>query len=125
MQVLAVHHGVISVKELSAATGIKVDDVILTLQNLQLIQYHRGQHVLCVAPDVIQWCVLLPCRLPHSTLADSVAVTAAEQGFSSARPCASALLHMSRASAACCGFGLLAHAWASLVRRPSCADTST
>ena len=34
-------------------TAIKTDDIISTLQHLALIQYVKGQHVLCAAPSVI------------------------------------------------------------------------
>ena len=32
---------------------IKADDIITTLQHLNLIQYQKGQHVICAAPHVI------------------------------------------------------------------------
>ena len=56
MQVLSKHSGPLSVKDLSTLTGIKVDDIVYTLQSMQLVQYHKGQHVLCAAPAVIEWC---------------------------------------------------------------------
>ncbi len=46
--------GSISIKELSAATMIKTEDIISTLQHLNLIQYQKGQHVICAAPAVIE-----------------------------------------------------------------------
>ena len=52
-QVLQTHEGSISIKELSDMTAIKTDDIISTLQHLALIQYQKGQHVLCAAPSVI------------------------------------------------------------------------
>ena len=52
-QVLKVHQGTISIKELSEMTAIKVDDVVSTLQHLNLIQYQKGQHVICGAPKII------------------------------------------------------------------------
>ena len=58
VQVLAKHSGPLSIKDLSTLTGIKVDDIIYTLQSMQLVQYYKGQHVLCAAPAVIEWCVL-------------------------------------------------------------------
>ena len=57
-QVLAKHSGPLSIKDLSTLTGIKVDDIIYTLQSMQLVQYYKGQHVLCAVPAVIEWCVL-------------------------------------------------------------------
>ncbi len=46
--------GSISIKELSDITAIKTDDIISTLQHLNLIQYQKGQHVICAAPSVIE-----------------------------------------------------------------------
>ena len=34
-------------------TMIKTDDVISTLQHLDLIKYQRGQHVICGDPKII------------------------------------------------------------------------
>lgn len=34
-------------------TCIRSDDIIGTLQVLDLIQYRKGQHVLCAEPDVL------------------------------------------------------------------------
>lgn len=45
----------ISIKEITDATMIKNDDVISTLQQLDLIKYHKGQHVLCATPEVPQF----------------------------------------------------------------------
>lgn len=42
-----------SIKELSDLTAFKTDDIISTLQHLSLIQYQKGQHVICAAPHVI------------------------------------------------------------------------
>jgi histone acetyltransferase MYST1 len=52
--VLKDHDASISIKELSDMTAIKTDDVISTLQHLGLIQYQKGQHVICAAPKVIE-----------------------------------------------------------------------
>ncbi|KAK2079808.1 nucleoside triphosphate pyrophosphohydrolase ham1 [Prototheca wickerhamii] len=46
--------GSISIKELSDLTAFKTDDIISTLQHLNLIQYQKGQHVLCAAPHVVE-----------------------------------------------------------------------
>ena len=35
-------------------TAIKTEDVISTLQALNLIQYQKGQHVICAAPTVLE-----------------------------------------------------------------------
>ena len=54
MQVLKDYQGTISLKELSEMTAIKVEDVVSTLQHLNLIQYQKGQHVICAAPKLIE-----------------------------------------------------------------------
>jgi len=51
--ILRHQEGSISIKELSDVTRIKVDDIISTLQHLNMIQYQKGQHVICAAPHVI------------------------------------------------------------------------
>eukprot|EP01105_Mastigella_eilhardi_P021999 TRINITY_DN5386_c0_g1_i2.p1 TRINITY_DN5386_c0_g1~~TRINITY_DN5386_c0_g1_i2.p1 ORF type:complete len:309 (-),score=82.15 TRINITY_DN5386_c0_g1_i2:77-1003(-) len=43
----------ISIKELSTLTSIKTEDIISTLQSLQLIAYKKGQHELNISPKVI------------------------------------------------------------------------
>ena len=53
-QVLKDYQGSISLKELSEMTAIKVEDVVSTLQHLNLIQYQKGQHVICAAPKLIE-----------------------------------------------------------------------
>ena len=34
-------------------TAIKAEDILTTLQSLELIQYRKGQHVICVDPKVL------------------------------------------------------------------------
>ncbi|XP_057838519.2 histone acetyltransferase of the MYST family 1 isoform X2 [Cryptomeria japonica] len=53
LDILKKHRGNISIKELSDMTAIKVEDVISTLQVLDLIQYRKGQHVICADPKVL------------------------------------------------------------------------
>lgn len=40
-------------QELSDMTAIKADDILSTLQSLDLIQYRKGQHVICADPKVL------------------------------------------------------------------------
>ncbi|KAG8079650.1 hypothetical protein GUJ93_ZPchr0007g4080 [Zizania palustris] len=40
-------------EELSDMTAIKADDILSTLQSLDLIQYRKGQHVICADPKVL------------------------------------------------------------------------
>ena len=41
-------------QELSDMTAIKTEDVISTLQSLDLIQYRKGQHVICADPKLLE-----------------------------------------------------------------------
>ncbi|XP_027341323.1 histone acetyltransferase of the MYST family 1 isoform X1 [Abrus precatorius] len=53
LDILKKHKGNISIKELSDMTAIKADDILNTLQSLELIQYRKGQHVICADPKVL------------------------------------------------------------------------
>lgn len=57
MPVLKEREGTVSIKELSELTCIKPDDIIMTLQQLGLIQYQKGQHVLVAPPKVLDQCL--------------------------------------------------------------------
>eukprot|EP00245_Coleochaete_scutata_P017281 TRINITY_DN8407_c0_g1_i2.p1 TRINITY_DN8407_c0_g1~~TRINITY_DN8407_c0_g1_i2.p1 ORF type:complete len:473 (-),score=100.21 TRINITY_DN8407_c0_g1_i2:181-1599(-) len=54
LDILKKHRGNVSIKELSDLTAIKTDDVIGTLQSLELIQYRKGQHVICADPKLLE-----------------------------------------------------------------------
>ncbi|CAG0885242.1 unnamed protein product [Darwinula stevensoni] len=43
----------ISINELSETTSMKKDDVISTLQYLNLLHYHKGQYILVLNPDIV------------------------------------------------------------------------
>ncbi|KAF4358072.1 hypothetical protein G4B88_021821 [Cannabis sativa] len=53
LDILKKHKANISIKELSDMTAIKADDILTTLQGLELIQYRKGQHVICADPKVL------------------------------------------------------------------------
>ncbi|CAL5417336.1 unnamed protein product [Camellia sinensis] len=53
LDILKKHKGNISIKELSDMTAIKAEDILNTLQGLELIQYRKGQHVICADPKVL------------------------------------------------------------------------
>ncbi|XP_077253811.1 putative MYST-like histone acetyltransferase 1 isoform X3 [Tasmannia lanceolata] len=53
LDILKKHKSNISIKELSDMTAIKADDILSTLQTLDLIQYRKGQHVICADPKVL------------------------------------------------------------------------
>jgi len=44
----------ISVMDLSELTCFKTEDIISTLQSLNLIRYAKGQHVLCLSPKLVE-----------------------------------------------------------------------
>lgn len=62
MQEIKKREGTISIKQLSDITAIKADDIISTLNHLNLIQYQKGQHVIFAAPKAIEKCVSSPKR---------------------------------------------------------------
>jgi len=53
LTILQSHRGAISIKQLSEMSAIKTDDIISTLQALNLIRYWKGQHMISVSPKVI------------------------------------------------------------------------
>eukprot|EP01122_Echinamoeba_exundans_P010253 TRINITY_DN3797_c0_g1_i1.p1 TRINITY_DN3797_c0_g1~~TRINITY_DN3797_c0_g1_i1.p1 ORF type:complete len:451 (+),score=100.14 TRINITY_DN3797_c0_g1_i1:62-1354(+) len=54
LEVLQKHRGNLSIKDISAMTAIKTEDIIATLQSLGLIKYWKGQHIISVTPKVIE-----------------------------------------------------------------------
>ena len=54
LSILKEREGSISIKELSDMTMIMPEDIISTLQHLKMIQYIKGQHVICAAPHAIE-----------------------------------------------------------------------
>jgi len=52
--ILSQHRGNLSIKDISAMTAIKTDDIISTLQSMGLIKYWKGQHLISVSPKVIE-----------------------------------------------------------------------
>jgi len=54
LEILRKHRGNLSIKDISALTAIKTEDIISTLQSLNLIKYWKGQHIISVTPKVIE-----------------------------------------------------------------------
>lgn len=52
--ILTFFRGNLSIKDLSKMTAIKPDDIISTLQSLNLIKYWKGQHIISVTPRIIE-----------------------------------------------------------------------
>jgi len=53
LQVLRTHRGNLSIAEISRVTAIKPEDIISTLQSINLIKFWKGQHVISVAPKIV------------------------------------------------------------------------
>ncbi|KAF3657243.1 hypothetical protein FXO38_13035 [Capsicum annuum] len=53
LDILKKLRGNISIKELSDLIAIKAEDILSTLQGLELIQYRKGQQVICADPKVL------------------------------------------------------------------------
>jgi len=54
LRILRDFRGTLSIKDLSQMSAIKPEDIISTLQSLNLIKYWKGQHVICVTPKLIE-----------------------------------------------------------------------
>lgn len=54
LEILKKHRGHLSIKDISDMTSIKTEDIISTLQSLNLIKYWKGQHIISVTPKVIE-----------------------------------------------------------------------
>ena len=54
LKILHDYRGTLSIKDLSQMSAIKTEDIISTLQSLNLIKYWKGQHVICVTPRLIE-----------------------------------------------------------------------
>ena len=54
LNVLRQHKGNLSIRDLSNMTAIKTQDIISTLQSLNLIKYWKGQHIISVSQKVIE-----------------------------------------------------------------------
>ena len=53
LEVLRDFRGNVSVKDISARTAIRQDDVIATLQGLGLLKWWKGQHIIAVTPRLV------------------------------------------------------------------------
>eukprot|EP01136_Pigoraptor_vietnamica_P039150 Opistho-1_new@109464 len=54
LEALRERRGALSIRELSALTSITTEDIVETLQSLNLVRYWKGQHVICVTPKLIE-----------------------------------------------------------------------
>jgi len=54
LECLRDHRSNISVKDISVRTAIRVDDVVSTLQGLNLLKWWKGQHIIAVTPRLVE-----------------------------------------------------------------------
>ncbi|QDZ19030.1 MYST family histone acetyltransferase [Chloropicon primus] len=54
MGLLRDYKGSLSIKDLSSMTAIRVEDIVQTLQTLNLVKYYKGQHILNVTPKMVE-----------------------------------------------------------------------
>jgi histone acetyltransferase MYST1 len=54
LDILRKHKGNLSIKDLSKMTAIKPEDIISTLNSLNLLKYWKGQHIISVTPRIIE-----------------------------------------------------------------------
>uniref|UniRef100_A0A915HGE2 Histone acetyltransferase n=1 Tax=Romanomermis culicivorax TaxID=13658 RepID=A0A915HGE2_ROMCU len=57
LEILRDSRGTLSIKDLSEMTSIAPQDIIATLQIMNMTKYWKGQHVVCVTPKLIEDCV--------------------------------------------------------------------
>ena len=44
----------ITINEICEATSIRKEDVVSTLQNMNLVQYYKGQYIICLTEEVLE-----------------------------------------------------------------------
>jgi len=54
LEILRDFRGTLSIKDLSEMTSITQNDIISTLQSLNMVKYWKGQHVICVTPKLVE-----------------------------------------------------------------------
>lgn len=54
LEILRDFRGVLSIRDLSQMTSITQNDIIGTLQSLNMVKYWKGQHVICVTPKLVE-----------------------------------------------------------------------
>jgi len=54
LEILRDFKGTVSIKDLSQMTAITQNDIITTLQSLNMVKYWKGQHVICVTSKTVE-----------------------------------------------------------------------
>uniref|UniRef100_A0A182JW27 Histone acetyltransferase n=1 Tax=Anopheles christyi TaxID=43041 RepID=A0A182JW27_9DIPT len=64
-----------TIKELSELSGITPDDIIYTLQSMNMVKYWKGQHVICVTMKQIQEHLQMPQFKKPKLMVDPASIT--------------------------------------------------
>ncbi|GAB6028547.1 K(lysine) acetyltransferase, variant 3 [Chamberlinius hualienensis] len=54
LEILRDYRGVLSIRDLSQMTSITQNDIVSTLQSMNMVKYWKGQHVICVTPKLVE-----------------------------------------------------------------------
>ncbi|KAI1292005.1 Histone acetyltransferase KAT8 [Halotydeus destructor] len=54
LEILRDFRGTLTIRDLSQMTSITQNDIIGTLQSLNMVKYWKGQHVICVTPKLVE-----------------------------------------------------------------------
>eukprot|EP00042_Codosiga_hollandica_P045850 m.472472 g.472472 ORF g.472472 m.472472 type:complete len:391 (-) comp57112_c0_seq4:3522-4694(-) len=54
LEVLRSHPNPITINELAELTSMKADDIVSTMQHLNLVKYYKGQYCLCLTPEMLE-----------------------------------------------------------------------
>lgn len=54
LEILRDFKGTLTIRDLSSMTSITQNDIISTLQSLNMVKYWKGQHVICVTPKLVE-----------------------------------------------------------------------
>ena len=54
LEILRDFRGTLTIRDLSSMTSITQNDIISTLQSLNMVKYWKGQHVICVTPKLVE-----------------------------------------------------------------------
>lgn len=54
LSLLKEHRGNLSIKDISDMSAIREEDIVSSLQILQLVKYYKGQHIISVTPRVLE-----------------------------------------------------------------------
>lgn len=54
LEILRDVRGAVTIRDLSQMTSITHNDIVTTLQSLNMVKYWKGQHVICVTPKLVE-----------------------------------------------------------------------